>query len=50
MRGGADDYGEADPQILTAHVSDEALERAAGRDGGQALTTVYCTQYWVCPF
>jgi hypothetical protein len=52
FRSGANDCCEAqaDTQILIVDVSDDALERAAGSDRGQAVNTVYCTQYWVCPF
>lgn len=51
MCGGANDCeAQADTQILIVDVSDDALERAAASDRGQAVTTVYCTQYWVCPF
>jgi hypothetical protein len=41
---------QADTQILIVDVSDDALERTAASDRGQAVNTVYCTQYWVCPF
>ena len=52
FRLGANDCCEAqaDTQILIVDGSDDALERAAGSDRGQAVNTAYCTQYWVCPF
>jgi len=38
--------GQADDNILTFDVADDALERAAGADNGQAITWLYCTQIW----
>jgi hypothetical protein len=43
-----DDVG-ADENVLTSNVSDDALERAAGRADGAAWTLNFCTyNYYQC--
>jgi hypothetical protein len=43
-----DDVGP-DENVLTFNVSDDALERAAGRPDGQAWTVNFCTyNYYQC--
>jgi hypothetical protein len=43
------DLDHADEYIIICDVSDEALEAAAGIDGGRAITWIYCTNlYWHC--
>ncbi len=37
---------EADQDILTFEVPDDALERAAGETNGKITTYVYCTYAW----
>jgi len=43
--GRRDVISDADEDILTFDVPDEALEQAASADR-QALTWVYCTHHW----
>jgi hypothetical protein len=40
--------GEADEEILTFDVPDNALERAAAASDGQAVTIGYCTHWYHC--
>lgn len=50
--GDADEYAatEAEVQLPVFDVSDDELERAAARDGRQAITWAYCTNSsWPCP-
>jgi len=47
----ANEYTEADAQLLAVDVSDDELERAAAAsNNGRGLTLAYCTQDWICPF
>jgi len=48
MHSDANEYAEADTQLLAINISDDELERAA-IEFAQAAT-FHCTQYWLCPF
>jgi hypothetical protein len=47
-----DDFAqsEADAQLLVVKFSDDELERAAISDLPQAVSTAFCSQWWLCPF
>jgi len=40
---------EADTQFQIFDVSDDELERAAN-DQQKAVSTAFCSQWWLCPF
>ena len=40
------EFDENETELAVADIPDEALERAAGVDGTNITTWVYCTQVW----
>ena len=54
MRNDPADRDQIDEVLMTFDLSDEALEAAAGVDGGRAITVGYCataSNAWYClPF
>ncbi len=48
MAGDISDPAELDEYIFTLDVSDDALERAAVVNDGQAITIGHCTHWWHC--
>jgi len=54
MKNDAADLDQIDEVLTTYDLSDEALESAAGVDGGRAITVGYCAtaaNAWYCmPF
>jgi hypothetical protein len=50
MDSDASEQAETDRQLLATNFPDDELERAAATDRRQAVSTAYCTQWWMCPF
>jgi hypothetical protein len=41
---------EAHTQFQIFDVSDDELERAGANDQQKAVSTAFCSQWWLCPF
>ena len=50
MHSDANEYAEADTQLLAINISDDELERAAASDRPQAVNTAFCTQMVDFPY